>query len=136
MTENLIDRLREYRPRDSWGDPVNHTICDEAADEIERLTRMFSELEHELGKREALRMFEIVKDFELEAIGSGRQEWIRPTPAPRCKLAIRKDTKEWCVATGFYYKPLESIDGTVFRDSDGCTWRLLRNAASPKSDRL
>jgi hypothetical protein len=76
-------------------------------------------------------MFEIDPGFELEAVASGRPEWIIPVPAPKCKLAIRKDTKEWFVATGVYYKTLESIDGILFRDSDGCTWRLL--SISPKA---
>ncbi|WP_454798609.1 hypothetical protein [Novosphingobium lindaniclasticum] len=34
---DLVERLREYRPRDEWGDGVHHVICTEAADEIERL---------------------------------------------------------------------------------------------------
>lgn len=34
---DLVGRLRRYRPRDEFGDPVKHTICNEAADEIERL---------------------------------------------------------------------------------------------------
>lgn len=35
--DDLAARLRRYRPRDEFGDPVKHTICDEAAAEIERL---------------------------------------------------------------------------------------------------
>ncbi len=34
---DIAARLRRYRPRDEFGDPVKHTICDEAAAEIERL---------------------------------------------------------------------------------------------------
>ncbi|WP_156383338.1 hypothetical protein, partial [Rhizobium sp. Root483D2] len=34
---DITSRLRRYRPRDEFGDPVKHTICDEAADEIEHL---------------------------------------------------------------------------------------------------
>ncbi len=34
---DLIERLRGYRPQNEWGDGVKHTICNEAADEIERL---------------------------------------------------------------------------------------------------
>ena len=33
----FADRLRKYRPTNEWGDGVHHTMCDEAADEIERL---------------------------------------------------------------------------------------------------
>ncbi len=36
---DLVERLRRYRPRDDWGVGEHHTICDEAAGEIERLTR-------------------------------------------------------------------------------------------------
>jgi hypothetical protein len=36
MTE-LVQRLRDYRPTNEWGDGVHHVICDEAADEIQRL---------------------------------------------------------------------------------------------------
>lgn len=36
-TNDIVERLRRYRPRDEFGDPVKHTICNEAADEIERL---------------------------------------------------------------------------------------------------
>lgn len=35
--DDLVGRLRRYRPRDEFGDPVKHTICDEAAAEIEQL---------------------------------------------------------------------------------------------------
>lgn len=38
----IVERLRAYRPRDEWGDPTHHSICDEAADEIERLARELS----------------------------------------------------------------------------------------------
>lgn len=34
---DILQRLRQYRPIDEWGQPVQHTICDEAALEIERL---------------------------------------------------------------------------------------------------
>lgn len=34
---DLVERLRGYRPQNEWGDGVEHTICNEAADEIERL---------------------------------------------------------------------------------------------------
>lgn len=34
---DLVERLRTYRPANEWGDGVEHTICNEAADEIERL---------------------------------------------------------------------------------------------------
>lgn len=27
----LVERLETYRSRNEWGDPVHHTICDEAA---------------------------------------------------------------------------------------------------------
>lgn len=94
--------------------------------DLERRARRFLSTSHVKGYC----MFEIIKDFELEVIGSGRSEWVIPTPTPRCKLAVRKDTKEWFVATGVYYKLLESIDGTTFRDSDGCTWQLLRKVAA------
>ncbi|MVA91570.1 hypothetical protein GOZ80_05985 [Agrobacterium vitis] len=35
---DIIQRLRTYRPTDEWGDSVHHTICDEAANEIIRLS--------------------------------------------------------------------------------------------------
>lgn len=41
---DLIERLSRYRPRDEWGDPTHHSICDEAAAEIERLRRDLDEL--------------------------------------------------------------------------------------------
>ncbi len=34
---DLVERLRSYRPQNEYGDGVEHTICNEAADEIERL---------------------------------------------------------------------------------------------------
>lgn len=37
LSYDIAARLRRYRPRDEFGDPVKHTICDEAAAEIERL---------------------------------------------------------------------------------------------------
>lgn len=98
-------------------------LRNEASDEIARLTA---------GAQ--LGFFTIVDGFELEVLASGRPEWIAPIPAPRCKLAARKDTKAWFVATGVYFKPLESIDDTTFRDSDGCTWRLHRAALAAQGD--
>lgn len=41
---DLLERLRRYRPRDDWGVGEHHTICDEAAGEIERLSRELAEL--------------------------------------------------------------------------------------------
>lgn len=35
--KDISQRLLQYRPTDEWGNPVHHTICDEAAREIERL---------------------------------------------------------------------------------------------------
>ncbi|MUO77668.1 hypothetical protein GOZ78_01975 [Agrobacterium vitis] len=35
---DIVERLRTYRPTDEWGDGVHHTICDEAANEITRLS--------------------------------------------------------------------------------------------------
>jgi len=43
MTD-LSKRLREYRPRSEWGDPIQHTICDEAADLIDTKARKIDEL--------------------------------------------------------------------------------------------
>lgn len=37
MTDDLVGRLRAYRPPNEWGDGVNHVICDEAAARIEAL---------------------------------------------------------------------------------------------------
>ncbi|GAA4180505.1 hypothetical protein [Shinella granuli] len=39
MTHDLVERLRGYRPQNEWGDGVEHTICNEAADRIEALER-------------------------------------------------------------------------------------------------
>lgn len=36
---DLVERLRGYRPANEWGDGVEHTICNEAADEIDRLRK-------------------------------------------------------------------------------------------------
>ena len=36
---DLVERLRGYRPATEWGDFVEHTICNEAADEIDRLRK-------------------------------------------------------------------------------------------------
>ncbi|ANL02638.1 hypothetical protein [Rhizobium phage RHEph18] len=37
MGSEIVQRLRKYRPTDDWGQPCQHTICDEAADHIEAL---------------------------------------------------------------------------------------------------
>ncbi|SEH51697.1 hypothetical protein SAMN05216228_100245 [Rhizobium tibeticum] len=50
MTD-LVDRLCPYRPTDEWGPAVHHTICDEAANEIQLLQRdvaIFNGHRHEL----------------------------------------------------------------------------------------
>ena len=50
----LVERLRKYRPTDEWGDGERHAICDEAADEIERLNVQISQYayERDLARRE------------------------------------------------------------------------------------
>jgi hypothetical protein len=50
----LVERLRQYRPADEWGQGVQHTICDEAADEIELFqmdVAIFNGHRHELLKK-------------------------------------------------------------------------------------
>lgn len=96
-------------------------LGEESNDKVDLLDKVIGEY---------LDMFEIVQGFELEVLASGRPEWIVPDPAPRCKMALRRDTKASFVATGAYYKPLESINATTYRDSDGCTWRLIRIAGT------
>lgn len=41
--DDLVRRLREYRPRNEWGDGVHHVICDESADAIVDLQRQLAE---------------------------------------------------------------------------------------------
>ncbi|WP_457663655.1 hypothetical protein [Sinorhizobium medicae] len=76
-------------------------------------------------------MFEFSGDYQFKAIGDERPNVVIPHPAPRCKLAIRKDTGDWFVATGVYFKPVDSLDGTTFRDLDGGIWQLLAINKSP-----
>lgn len=54
MTEqSLVERLRAYRSFDEWNDNgCRHSICDEAAAEIERLTAENAKLRGALGKAE------------------------------------------------------------------------------------
>lgn len=70
-------------------------------------------------------MFRTSTKHQFEAAGDERHNVVTPTPAPICPLAFRFDTGEWFVATGLYYKPVHSIDGTLFRDIDGGIWRLI-----------
>ncbi len=76
-------------------------------------------------------MFELSKEYEFEATGDERPNVVISDPAPKCALATRKDTGDWFVATGVYFKPIESLDGTTFRDIDGGIWRLLVTNKSP-----
>lgn len=46
---DLLERLRGYRPQNEWGDGVEHTICNEAADEIERLRLALTDVTNPLG---------------------------------------------------------------------------------------
>ena len=43
-TEELIKRLASYRSFNEWGDPVQHTICDEAATALRLLTEEVEKL--------------------------------------------------------------------------------------------
>lgn len=70
-------------------------------------------------------MFEFSKEYEFEAVRDDRPNVIIPIPAPRCKLAIRKDNGSWSVATGAFFKRVSTDDGTTFRDADGGIWRLI-----------
>jgi len=35
----LVERLKTYRPCDEWGQPIHHTICDEAANALTALAK-------------------------------------------------------------------------------------------------
>ena len=70
-------------------------------------------------------MFDFSEDHQFEATGDERQNVVIPNPAPRCKMATRKDTGDWHVASGVYFKPVTTDDGTNFRDVDGGWWRLI-----------
>lgn len=76
-------------------------------------------------------MFEFSKDYEFQATGDERPNVVVPSPAPHGRLAIRRDTGDWHVATGVYFKPVESLDGTTFRDIDGGIWQLLSLTPNP-----
>lgn len=66
----LVERLRGYRPANEWGDPVQHTICDEAASALARVAKERDEARATLD----------------EVCLSNRQEWQRATSA-EAKLA-------------------------------------------------
>lgn len=53
---DIVPRLRAYRPFNEWGDGVRHTICDEAADEIERLRSRVAELEGVISDPDAVHL--------------------------------------------------------------------------------
>jgi len=78
-------------------------------------------------------MFEFSSDYQFEAVGDERPNVVIPDPAPRCKLAIRKDTGDWYVATGVFFKPVNTDDGTTFRDIDGGIWRFITIATQNPS---
>lgn len=79
-------------------------------------------------------MFRASSKYRLEVAGDERPNVVVPTPAPICPLAFRSDTGDWFVATGVYYKPIHSIDGTLFRDIDGGIWRLLSTPHTPTGE--
>lgn len=66
----VVERLRGYRPANEWGDPVQHTICDEAASALARVAKERDEARATLD----------------EVCLSNRQEWQRATTA-EAKLA-------------------------------------------------
>ena len=70
-------------------------------------------------------IFRTSTKHQFEAARDERPNVVTPVPSPICPLAFRFDTGDWFVATGLYYKPVHSIDGTLFRDSDGGIWRLI-----------
>lgn len=49
MADELVKRLRSYRPTNEWGDGVHHVICTEAAARIEALESTLAE-----ARRQAL----------------------------------------------------------------------------------
>lgn len=72
-----------------------------------------------------LPLFEFSKGHEFIAIGDERPNVVVHDPAPRCKIALRRDTGDWFVATGVFFKPVRTEDGTTFKDVDGGIWRLV-----------
>lgn len=43
--DDLVERLRSYRPTNEWGDGIHHVICDEAAARIQALETSLAEAE-------------------------------------------------------------------------------------------
>lgn len=70
-------------------------------------------------------IFRVSTNYQFEVAGDERPNVVIPNPAPICPLAFRVDTGEWFVATGVYYKPVQTLYGVLFRDADGGIWRLL-----------
>lgn len=61
---DIVDRLIAYRPENEWGDKVHHTICTEAAGEIQSLRR-------------ALRAFAAVAKHDI-SMDEDNQDMFRP----------------------------------------------------------
>ncbi len=50
MADDLVGRLRSYRPTNEWGDGVHHVICTEAAARIEALEAECADLRHDMER--------------------------------------------------------------------------------------
>src|SRR5690606_30833240 len=63
----LVERLQSYRSRNEWGDPVHHTICDEAATALLSLSARCGEMERALDGL-LLRYFSSKQNWEQAAV--------------------------------------------------------------------
>lgn len=43
--DDMVERLRSYRPTNEWGDGIHHVICTEAAARITELETSLAEAE-------------------------------------------------------------------------------------------
>lgn len=66
MSDDLIERLRAYRPATEWGDPVQHVICDEAVAELSRLR---AEVERLTSERDTAKKY-MAAYAECDRIGT------------------------------------------------------------------
>jgi hypothetical protein len=85
MGSEIVQRLRKYRPTDDWGQPCQHTICDEAADHIEALEAALKQCQSVLAMfihPDTIMETTVLNAYTLATAAEAKARSLLPTTVP------------------------------------------------------